>query len=114
MARELTILFDILLVGSMDGVRFAIGKKGKRKKQKEDYSGEKTTHLRKIFIITDSEGIGVAADINCPGVWGDSKCTDLGGQYDLIDSLLDGYSRHRYCIPWRCLKFEGYQDFEDG
>ena len=92
MARELKILFGILLVGWMDGVRFGICKKGKRKKQKEDYSGEKKTHLRKIILITDSEGIVVAAVVNCPGVWGDSKCTDVGGLYELIDSLLDGYS----------------------
>ena len=84
----------VLLVGWINGVRFGICKKGKRKKQKEDYSGEKKTHLRKIILITDSdsEGIVVAAVVNCPGVWGDSKCTNVEGLYELIDSLLDGYS----------------------
>lgn len=92
MAPALKTLFDISLVGWVDGVRFGICKKGKWKRQKEDFSGEKKKHLRKVILISDSEGIVVAVVVNCPGSWGDSKCTDLGGLYELIDSILDGYS----------------------
>jgi DDE superfamily endonuclease len=92
MAPALRTLFGIFLVGWIDGVRLGICKKGKRKKQKEDFSGEKKKHLRKVILISDSEGIVVAVVVNCPGSWGDSKCTDLGGLYELIDSVLDGYS----------------------
>jgi hypothetical protein len=92
MVPGLKLLFDISLVGWIDGVRFRICKKRDRKQQKDDYSGEKKTHLRKIILISDSEGKIVGAVMNCPGVWADSKCTDVGGLYDLIGSLVDGYS----------------------
>lgn len=93
MVPELKDNYGIMITSWMDGVRFPIGKKRKYMEQKKDYSGEKKRHLRKIILITDSNGYIVAAAINCPGKWGDSKCTDLGGLYDYIDSKLpDGYS----------------------
>lgn len=85
--------YGVKLCGWMDGVRFPIGKKKDYKKQRNDYSGEKKRHLRKIILISDADGYIVACVINCPGRWGDSKCTDLGGLYDLIERTLpDGYS----------------------
>ena len=77
----------------MDGIQFPIGKKRDSKRQRRDYSGEKKHHLRKIILVTDSEGVVVAAVLNCPGSWGDSKCTDLGKLYDLIEQMVpDGCS----------------------
>lgn len=93
MVPELRDDYGILITSWMDGFRLPIGKKKDYKEQNNDYSGEKKRHLRKVIIITDSEGYVVAAVINCPGKWGDSKCTELGGIYDLIDRKLpDGYS----------------------
>jgi hypothetical protein len=92
MVPGLKLLFEISLVKWIDGVRFGICKKRDWKKQKDDYSGEKKTQRRKIILILDSEGKIVGVVMNCPGVWADSKCTDVGGLYDLIGSLVDGYS----------------------
>ena len=90
---ELKDDYGILLTSWMDGFRLPIGKKKSNKEQQNDFSGEKRRHLRKVVIITDAEGYVVAAVINCPGKWGDSKCTELGGIYDLIERKLpNGYS----------------------
>ena len=90
---ELSLDYGIWPIAWMDGVRFPIGKKRDSKRQRRDYSGEKKRHLRKIILVTDSEGVVVAAVLNCPGSWGDSKCTDLGKLYDLIEQTVpDGCS----------------------
>jgi len=90
---ELHILYGLRPIAWIDGVRFVIHDKHSRPDEhKGDKSKEKKKTLRKLILITDSEGRVVAAGINTPGSWHDSKATRLTGLYDLIeDTVPDGY-----------------------
>ena len=84
--------YDVNVVGFLDAVRFQIANKwGLPMKRKLDQSGEKKMTLRKCTLISDPRGYVVAAVINTPGSWGDGKACRLGGLYDLVDTLPEGY-----------------------
>jgi len=84
----------INLVAFIDGVRFRIVNKwSDPAARKRDQSGEKKLTIRKIILITDPRGYIVAAGINCPGSWHDSKCAFSTGLYDIIQTTLpNGYN----------------------
>jgi hypothetical protein len=86
-------VYNIKPIGWIDGVRFVIHDKWLRPKEhKGDKSNEKKKTLRKLILITDSDGRVVAAGLNTPGSWHDSKAIRVTGLYDLIDSRVpDGY-----------------------
>jgi DDE superfamily endonuclease len=80
-------------VAWIDAVRLPISNKWSRpRERREDQSGEKKLTLRKCILLSDPRGKIVAVVINIPGSWGDSKGTRLGGLYDMIDALLEGYN----------------------
>lgn len=92
---DLDHIYNIKPIGWIDGVRFVIHDKWSRPKEHQgDKSNEKKKTLRKLILITDSEGRVVAAGLNTPGSWHDSKATRITGLYDLIDSQVP----NGYCI----------------
>jgi hypothetical protein len=80
-------------VAWIDAVRLPIANKWSRpRERREDQSGEKKMTLRKCILLSDPRGKIVGLVLNIPGSWGDSKGTRLGGLYDVIESLLEGYN----------------------
>lgn len=90
---ELGLIYNVKPIGWIDGVRFEIHDKHSRPDEhKGDKSNEKKKTLRKLILISDSDTKVVAAGINTPGSWHDSKATRLTGLYDLIEGTVpDGY-----------------------
>jgi hypothetical protein len=90
---ELSEDWGLKPVAWIDAVRLPIANKWSRpRERREDQSGEKKMTLRKCILLSDPCGKIVGFVLNMPGSWGDSKGARIGGLYDMINALLDGYN----------------------
>ena len=88
----LTDRYEIRPIAWVDGVRYKIAVKWSRPAEKvQDRSGEKKMNLRKINFIFDPMGRCVAAVWNTPGTWHDGKCCHVGGLYDKMNLIPNGF-----------------------